>query len=84
MGYEETKLSPDLMRAPRREIRGLRVRLTQTIRTKGGDVFRAGRIMKIEDRWRGEFDLSTLQKGGGWIRRVPPGRFVVEEAENHA
>ena len=52
----------DIHRCPRRDLLGLRVRLLRNVRTKGGDLFRARRIMQISDRWGGLFALRTLRR----------------------
>ncbi len=51
---------------PRRTFVGSRVRLLRTLKTKGGDVFRRGRVMVLSDRWGAGFELRAI-RGGKWI-----------------
>ena len=56
----------NLLRVPRRLFVGKRVRLLETLRTKGGDVFEKGRVMVLSDRWGHGFELRALA-GGRWV-----------------
>lgn len=78
-------MSVDLMRSPRRDIIGTKVRLRRTLKTRGGQAYRVGRIMKIGGRWGGLFDLRTLRiekmrphPDGGMFRR-----FGINKVSRH-
>ena len=42
-----------IARIPLRELKGRRVVLAKEIMNRGGDVFPAGTIMEINDKWKG-------------------------------
>lgn len=45
-------------RVKMKELVGKKVRLLQTLRTKGGAEYKAGAIMTVEGHWRGRVNLS--------------------------
>ncbi len=47
-----------------REWIGRRVRLLIGVETRGGKVYRKGRVFRVYGHWRGRLHLETLKKNG--------------------
>lgn len=50
-----------------REVEGRRVRLTRTVQSRGGSIFKKGRVMLCTGHWRGKFNLTGLRR----VKRAP-------------
>lgn len=59
-----------------KEVKGTAVRLLKDISNRGGEIFKAGSIMYIVDKWKG-WTLSYNPNGGWAIRCVSEREFEV-------
>lgn len=59
-----------------KDLVGRRVRLLRHVRTRGGDVFVAGRTMVVLSTWRGTFELKAL-RGTSSVRGLSRASFEV-------